>query len=107
MQIIVANFSTEYKYGDEETEYFECSEWGFKKALKWCEARLPFDKDHTPIYWKNYIRSFTPEQIQKWTDDFINDNSVYVYGLQYSSEFTIRVVDVVSKEDEEREDEEI
>lgn len=105
MQIIVAEFSTEYKYGDKDTEYFECSEWGFKKALSWCELNLPYDEDHTPRYCKNYTRKFTPEQIQKWTDEFIKDNFIYVSGFQYSSDFTIRVVTIVSKEDEEDEEE--
>ena len=57
------------------------------------------------MIWKNYTRTFTPEQIQKWTEEFIKDNFLYVSGLQYSSYFTIRVVDVVSKEDEEKEGE--
>lgn len=101
MQIIVAEFSTEYMSGEKDAEYFECSEWGFKKALSWCESKLPYDKDHTPQFWKNYTRTFTPEQIQKWTDEFIKDNSVWMYGFQYSSDFVIKVVDVISKEDEE------
>lgn len=105
MQIIVAEFSTEYMSGGKDEEYFECSEWGFKKALNWCEFQLPYDENHTPQFWKNYTRTFTPEQIQKWTEEFIKNNFLYVSGLQYSSYFTIRVVDVVSKEDEEKEDE--
>ena len=101
MDIIVAEFITSYQSDTTENEYFECSDWGFKKALEWCEFQLPYDEDHTPRYWKNYIRKFSPEQIEKWTKDFHDHNHVWAYGFQYSSQFNISVVNVTTKEEEE------
>ena len=104
MNIIVAEFMTSYQSDTTEREYFECSDWGFKKALKWCEERLPFDKDHTPRYYPNYVREFTSDQIKGWTEDFNKNGYIHIWGFQYSSSFSIDTVWVKTKEDFNKED---